>query len=517
VPGRGNWLRKAALLLALCAGGVAASAPLATNSGWRADPDDQFLLDVNIRQLRLGDGVRAYNTPEGTCVVLGDFLTTLDVPMRIDLTARKASGWAFKESNRISIDYGGGTVAYAGKTENLAPRTIRETPEGWCVQTAALSRWFGIGVKPVTTGSVLVLQSEAKLPVELAMERQQRAAHIRKASFDLGSLPQVRVPYRMWRAPALDFVVSAGVTYRASDGMRVDRQSSVFAAGEIAHLSYDAQITTTQKGKPSLLRLRAYRSDPDGGLLGPLHATHFGMGDVEGFDSGLTGSVAAGRGAVITNRPLATRAAFDRTRFEGDLPSGWEAEIYRNGELLAFAKANSTQRYVFEDVQLFYGENQIQIILYGPQGQVRTRDEVVNVGQDNVPAGKTWYWAGFNQPGRDIVELEKPPDGSTQPKGQAAVSLEHGIDDRTSVGVLARAMLIGDERLTFIEGNVRRSIGPALVELGAARESNGGMAALRCWVRCTSACAGSTVRPIRNGASTATRASRMLCRAPARK
>jgi hypothetical protein len=477
VLGRGKWLRKAALLLALCAGGVGASAPSPAGSTWRADPDDQFLLDVNIRQLRLGDGVRAYNTPEGTCVVLGDFLTTLDVPMRIDLTAKKASGWAFKENNRVSIDYGGKAVTYAGKNEALAPGTIRETPEGWCVQTTALSRWFGISVKPVTTGSVLVLQSEAKLPVELAMERRQRAAHIRPASFDLSGLPQVRIPYRMWRAPALDFVVSAGVTYRASDGMRVDRQSSVFAAGEIAHLSYDAQITTTRKGKPSLLRLRAYRSDPDGGLLGPLHATHFGMGDVEGFDSGLTGSVAAGRGAVITNRPLSARAAFDRTRFEGDLPSGWEAEIYRNGELLAFAKANSSQRYVFEDVQLLYGENQIQIILYGPQGQVRTRDEVVNVGQDNVPAGKTWYWAGFNQPGRDIVELEKPPDDTAQPKAQAAISLEHGIDDKTSVGVLARAMLIGDERLTFIEGTVRRSIGPALVELGAARESNGGMAA----------------------------------------
>ena len=353
----------------------------------------------------------------------------------------------------------------------------RETPEGWCVQTTALSRWFGIGVKPITGGSVLVLQSDAKLPVEMAMERQQRAAHIRPASFDLASLPQVRVPYRMWRAPALDFVVSAGVTYRGSDGVRVDRQSSVFAAGEIAHMSYDAQVTTTERGKPNLLRLRAYRSDPDGDLLGPLHATHFGIGDVEGFDSGLTGSVAEGRGAVVTNRPLSARAAFDRTRFEGDLPSGWEAEIYRNGELLAFAKSNSSQRYVFEDVQLLYGENQIQIILYGPQGQMRTREEVLNVGQDNVPKGKTWYWAGFNQPGHDIVELEKPPDDSGQPKAQAAISLEHGIDDKMSVGVLARAMLIGDERLTFVEGTVRRSVGPALVELGAARESNGGMAA----------------------------------------
>ena len=475
-----HWLRKAGMLLALCAGGVAASAPgsLAPSSAtWTPDPDDQFLLDVNIRQLKLGDGVRAYNTPDGTCVVLGDFLTTLDVPMKVDLAAKRASGWAFKESNKIVIDYAAKSANYGGKTEPLAEGIVRETPEGWCVQTSALSRWFGIGVKPVTSGSVLVLESEAKLPVELAIERQQRSQHIKPASFDLSSLPQVRLPYRMWRAPALDFVVSAGVTYRAKDGVRVDRQTSVFAAGEIAHLSYDAQLTTTQKGMPSLLRLRAYRSDPEAKLLGPLKATHFGFGDVEGFESRLTGSAASGRGAVVTNRPLSTQAAFDRTRFEGDLPSGWEAEIYRNGELLGFAKADASQRYVFDNIQLLYGENQVNIVLYGPQGQVRSREEMINVGQDNVPAGKTWYWAGFNQPGQDVFTLHKPPDGTGQPKAQATLSVEHGIDDRTSVGVLARMMLIDDERVTFLEGSVRRSIGSALIEVAAARETSGGTAA----------------------------------------
>src|SRR4029079_717875 len=223
--------------------------------------------------------------------------------------------------------------------------------------------------------------------------------------------------------------------------------------------------------------VRAFRSDPDGGLLGPLKATHFGFGDVEGFDSGLTGSVASGRGAVVANRPLAVRAAFDRTRFEGDLPTGWEAEIYRNGELLGFAKPNGSQRYVFDDVQLLYGQNRVQIILYGPQGQVKTRDELIDVGKDNVRAGKTWYWAGVSQPGRDLFTLEKPPDGQILPKAQATVSVEHGIDDRTSVGALARMMLVDDQRLTFVEGTVRRSVGAALVEVGAARESNGAMAA----------------------------------------
>ena len=63
------WLRKALTLLALSAGSVGASAPAPSVAAWTANPDDQFLLDVNIHQYRLGDGVRAYNTPEGTCVV----------------------------------------------------------------------------------------------------------------------------------------------------------------------------------------------------------------------------------------------------------------------------------------------------------------------------------------------------------------------------------------------------------------------------------------------------------------
>ena len=132
---------------------------------------------------------------------------------------------------------------------------------------------------------------------------------------------------------------------------------------------------------------------------------------------------------------------------------------------------------MFEDVQLLYGENQISIVLYGPQGQIRKREEMINVGQENVPAGKTWYWAGVNQPGRDVVAFHDSPDALNLPKAQVAVSLEHGIDDRTSVGAIARAMLIAGERVTFVESSVRRSIGSALVEAGVAWESGGGKAA----------------------------------------
>ena len=117
MAGGRHWLRKAAILLALGAGTLARSAPAPAPAptgapAWSADPDEQYILDVTIHQLRLGDTVRAYKAPEGTCVVLGDFLTALNLPIRIDLGAKAARGWAFKEPNRIAIDYAAGRVTY---------------------------------------------------------------------------------------------------------------------------------------------------------------------------------------------------------------------------------------------------------------------------------------------------------------------------------------------------------------------------------------------------------------------
>ena len=473
-----DWGRSVLTLLALAsAGAIGAYAAAPAPGQWVANADDQFLLDVRIRQLRLGDGVRAYPTPEGTCVVLGDFIATLDLPVKIDLDARTASGWALKEDNRILIDRGAGKVRFGAQAEKLAQSAIRDVPEGWCADSAALARWLGIKVVPRLSGSALLLESQAKLPVELAVERRKRAAQLKKnASADLAMLPRVRLPYRMWRAPALDFVVSGGVTYRASTGTRIDRRAAVYAAGEVAQMSYNAQITSDDRGRPQSARFRAFRSDPDGGLLGPLDATHFEVGDVTGHSSKLLGAGINGRGAAVTNEPLFTPASFDRTRFEGELPAGWDAELYRNGQLLAFADSGDDQRYHFDDVQLLYGDNQIDIVLYGPQGQIRTRSETVNIGQDNVPAGKTWYWAGINQPGRDLVDFNRNDDPN-RPKIQATLAFAHGIDTKTSVAVLAQAVQLEDERLTYVEGAVRRSIGAALVEVSAARDTKGGTAA----------------------------------------
>ncbi|GAA3998476.1 carboxypeptidase regulatory-like domain-containing protein [Sphingomonas humi] len=474
-----GWFRLPLTLLAAAGIGMAAPASSPqTGPAWSADPESQYLLDLQIRQRALGDGVRAYPVPEGTCVILGDLVTALDLPIKVDLAARRAEGWAFKEANRLVIDRAAHRVTYgAAGSEPLAPTAIRDAPDGWCVETASLSRWLGLTVQPRTDASLLLLDSKDKLPIEMAIERRERAARITRASMPLSTLPRVKLPYRMWRTPSVDVMVDAGVTYEAGSGARIDHRASILAAGEMLQMSYEARVATNAKGLPTGLRLRAYRSDPDGGLLGPLKATHVAIGDVDGIGSPVAGISATGRGAVITNRPLFQSVAFDRTQFSGELPPGWDAELYRNGELIAFSGADSGGQYRFDDVALGFGDNRFEIITYGPQGQVKQRVEQLTVGQGAVPPGETHYWAGVVDPGRDLLERKRGGAPPTPDAGwRAAASVEHGLDRRTSVAALVQTLSVEDQRVTYVEGTVRRSIGPAVFELGAARDTAGGTA-----------------------------------------
>ena len=483
------WAALAGLLALLGVWTVGASASSPAGDGWRADPDEQFLLDVSLRRLKLGDGVRAYVTPAGPCLVFGDFLAALDVPMKIDLEAGRASGWAFSEKNQILIDKSASAATIKGKRESFALNAIRDTPEGWCVAADALERWFGLTLDAKTGISLLEVGSGSKLPVELAAERRLRAGQLkRKASLvDTAGLPRVRLPYRLWRAPALEFMVSAGATYSAGSGVRLDRSMAIAGAGEIAAMSYSFRATGNAERPLDTVRAKLYRSDPDGGLLGPLKATHFAIGDVEGTRSGFAGSGAPGRGAVITNEPLTHRSAFDRTSFSGELPPGWDAELYRNGSLVAFADSSAAGDglYRFDDVELLYGQNDFEVVLYGPQGQVQRRSEAVGVGQDNVPKGKLWYWAGVRQPDTPLLAFGKETAGQRAPPGspdapgtgpEISVEARYGVSKRLSVGAIVRSLEVQDQRLTYVEGSVRYSIGRAIGEVAAARDNRGGTA-----------------------------------------
>lgn len=467
----GRALGICALICALVVGGPGSAA-----AQWAANEDDALLFDARLGQLRLGDGVRGYQTPDGVCVIFNDVIKTLDIPVEIDKGGQYAWGWAFEERNQLKIDRAGGKVRVADKITPLSANTVRDTKEGWCVDVGALSAWTGVDFRPDMGNALLFLSAKNKLPVELAAERRARAARIRpEQKVELAKLPQAKLPYELWRLPSLDAVVTVGGIADDKRGDRFDARWDLFASGEVAGMSVDARLGSNNRAEPSDLRIRAYRSDANAELLGPLKATHVAVGDVASYASPLAANSVSGRGAVVTNRPIGRQDTFDRKTFRGELPTGWDAEIYRNGQLLDVQQTRADGRYEFVDVPLLYGQNRFEIILYGPQGQVRRYPENALVGAESIPPRETWYWASVTEDERAVIPLSR--EFAARGRGwRATAGIERGIDTKTSLSAQVHTLMLEDERLTFVEGSVRRSVGPALVELTGSYEAKGGVA-----------------------------------------
>ena len=464
------------MAMAIAVGIVAVPAAPSFASSWQASDDDALLFDVRVGQYRVGDGVRGYQTNTGICVDLADVIMAFDLPVRLDKKSRRATGWLFEEIRTFTLDREASKVQIMNKSLVVGTNDIRDVPEGWCVDVKTLASWLNVDVQADQSNALLIIKADRKLPFELAEERKMRAGKVGPTGqFDLASLPQAKDPYRTWRTPSIDVVASTGLSRDKRNGNRFDARYEIFASGEIAGASFDARLSSNERAVPQSLRLRAYRTDPAGALLGPLKATHFAVGDVSTNSTPLGIQTTPGRGTFVTNRPLGRAESFDRTTFRGELPDGWDAELYRNDQLIAYSQSRGDGRYEFLDVALQYGQNRFEVVLYGPQGQIRRDVRMIPVGLNSIPPRETYYWAAVQDAGRDLVNFANI-DPADYLGWRGGFGLERGIDARTSIaGSWFSAMLRG-RRENYLEGSVRRAVGPALFELAAASNLGRGYA-----------------------------------------
>ena len=450
----------------------------AAHAQQKTDPDDALLFSVQLGSASVGSSVGAFNTRAGVCLDLQDTIDALQIAISFDAKAGTASGWAFQESRRIAIDRTKKRVEYGGQSEELTDDSIWESRSGWCVRAVDLGKWLGVDFNVDVTNAVLGVSSKAGLPIEAAIRRAAMASRLQKSPDTVADLPRFSLPYRLWRAPWIDFNLGfagdrgPGATFKTSQGYEI------FAAGELAYFSANARLVATNGFTPDSLRVQLYRADPDANLLGPVHATQVSLGDVGGFSTPLVAQGAFGRGATITNRPLGRSNEFDTIDFNGSVPVGWDVELYRNGELIDAAKAGSDGRYAFRQVAMRFGPNIFEIASYGPQGQVRRETKIFNIAQQAVPPGQTWWWADAVQQGQDLVTFSAPPPGFAARQGwRQDAGFEHGLGRGFSAGAAIHHLASASGNDLFVDGMLRGGLGPALTQIDVAHAPGHGTAA----------------------------------------
>jgi hypothetical protein len=270
----------------------------------------------------------------------------------------------------------------------------------------------------------------------------------------------------------MDFGIKNGLRPGEST---IDTAYSFIAEGDLGYMGAEAYFSGDSDDWHETARLTLTRVDQSSELLGPLKASQISVGDISPTSIPMVGGAGNELGLSISNNEVNRTSDFDTTRFEGNVQSGWDVELYQNGALAGSMRAGSDGKYIFEDIPVFYGKNTFQVIGYGPQGQKKVLDEEeIRIGSGMVVPDKLNYSFSLSRQESSFLGLEKNPDQNNSPKLSGKV--EFGVNEIVSGTAGITSVEYDDSRHNYLQAGLRGAFNSWYGQADFTMDSEGGNA-----------------------------------------
>lgn len=483
---------------------------LALAAGWaegpRAEQPEQAIeselriAEIRLRERRvlLTDAI-LYEAPDGALLVpFAPLMAALE--LRLEATPQGGiTGWFLRENQTLDADPGTGRVKVAGRDLALLPGDLALIEGELHISSAALDRWLALGTRWDQSTQTLVLAPPYLLPAEELAARERTAGRGggREGAIDTTGFLPVAASWALASWPHVTLNVAGAYDERAGAAIV---QANALAEGDLLWATGRLAVAGTSQGGFDA-RLTLSRQDPQAGLLG-LGGTIIEAGDIAVTANPLLQRNLFGVGVRFGREPLGAVGEFDRSDLIGDAPPGWQAELFRDSELLGFQTIADDGRYFFPQVPVLFGLNRFRIVLYGPAGERREIPRNIDIGGSLIRPGELRYnvvamkqgYALFDGrlernpalSGTDPALPENPAPGPAAAPiafQQAATYLEaraaYGLTRNLGVsGFAAWRRRDGDgEAFSYLGAGSVARLGPVLAAFDALAQQDGALAA----------------------------------------
>ncbi len=416
----------------------------------RADDLNLVLLEVQLDEHLLADAVTTYQSGRETFLPLGELARLLTLAIRVQPEQGRADGYVLSEARGFNLDATQGRITLADQPQLFDRTLVRLQNDDILVAASLLSRWLPLDFEIDLSSLTLRVKPRERLPLQERLERERRAGQLgARTGYQDPGYPRVDMPYRLLGVPFIDQTLGLGL--RTGNGSRQTSASyTAYLTGDLLGLESSFFVSSTRQDPSPDVRFTLARHDPDAGLLGPMRARSvmFGSGVSAPSVSNIAGRSTIGRGYGLTlsNRPITQPTSFDRHTLQGDLPPGWDVELYFNEALIGFQSSRADGRYSFDDQPLAYGANEFRLVFHGPLGQQRVERQSFLLEQSSTPPGAFYYNLAQHQDGagrsRSVAQFEWGLNKSITATGgfvRLPSSLTTGTTTATATGAVDAA------------------------------------------------------------------------------
>ena len=442
----------------------------------RFSADDELIFQIETVRHELADTLIGYQWRGQTYLPLGTIARFLDLAISISDDGHYASGWVLDPKHTLAINLRDGTMTIDGQTRKIAPGDAAAFDGELFLRTDRFADILPLSLTTSLRAQTVTVKTRVPFPFEDRAQREDAREHLaaRRGNEGAHHWPREDTPYQ-----ALSFPLADLETRAMSDQTRGPRvENDLRLAGDLAFLTARAYISTSTRDGLTAAHIEMGRRDADANLLGPLNATDFSFGDVSSIAMPLGLGAATGRGAAVGNAPLEHASVFDTIDFKGDLPDGYEVELYRNGLLIDSTRAQVGGQYQFLRVPVDFGLNLFRLVFYGPQGQRREVIRQISVGDGRLSKGEFIYTAGVLQKSVNVLDVQGPNFIPGQDYGawRSAAQVQYGLSSAvTATAALAAYQSLGTWHWLTSAG-ARYGIGGVAMKLDIAAADHGGKA-----------------------------------------
>jgi hypothetical protein len=338
---------------------------------------DPATLEETLVELRVGRlaarTVIALTDGSSIMVSLGSFfdLAEIDYTMLQDGQIRAVT---YPGQRALVIDAAGGLATLDGASLDLPPASLAWTNQEVFAATEVLETALGLRMRVDWAQLTATVRDPDALPVGRRLQREARWAALggpRDSQYEPFRVDLEQGPFG---GAVLDWRLSSDVgDMSGTTAYAVGAGARAFGGG--------LQVTARSLGPASQGRhqvdatyQRVFR-DLD-------WLTQVRVGD--GFVSGPR--YRSIRGLSLTNAPFVRRSFFGVDSFAGRVGPGWDVELRQADRMVDVTRADEQGAFAL-DIPLRYGENALQVVAFGPHGEVVTTERLLLLGSDRLRGG----------------------------------------------------------------------------------------------------------------------------------
>ncbi|MCL5738483.1 MAG: SPOR domain-containing protein [Bacteroidetes bacterium] len=346
----------------------------------------EIYLSFNFSGL-VNNVVTALYYQDSVYLPIGAIFKQLKVNREIDPRTETVRGFYIKPGDRYEINFKTG-IATIGETKitfDSSQAIVRELD--FYILPSLFKKIFNLDFSVDFNSLTLILNTNQQLPIVEDYQREVRRNF--SVTQPQAGLLQAPLMYPRRRAilngGVLDYSLSA--FYGGQSGGSFGQSAYNYSLdGGAEILGGDAQGTVL--GSFSRSGSSLYSSNMSWRYVfdSTRYISYAGLGNL--YSNGLTQY--GFRGAQISNEPVAIRTIFGRYAIDAKTEPNWDVELYLNGQLVGYAKADASGNAHFT-IPLVYGTSFIQLKYYGPTGEFRETDRRLQIPFTFLPAGQINY------------------------------------------------------------------------------------------------------------------------------